>query len=290
MAAVLIENASSKKIERELTRLRDATADEGPVQRTRVMNHVAWVPERWVDAAQEVLAGLEERYPSRVIVLYPRPQDDQDAIDADVDLRCFARGKRGTICAEVIQLHLRGERAGAPASVVEPLLTADLMDFLRWRGDLPFGEPELDQLVAIVDRLIVDSREWRDPDAAFSRLPELFERVMVSDIAWRRTDPWREGIARLWPRIADAARVRVAGPRAEALLISGWLGGRLGRDFELEHDPAGEIELVEIDGEATAPGRRERKSPSDLLSDELDIFWRDPIYEEAVRSFSRVAI
>jgi glucose-6-phosphate dehydrogenase assembly protein OpcA len=190
----------------------------------------------------------------------------------------------------VIQLHLRGARVAAPASVVEPLLTADLTDFLRWRGDLPFGDPELEQLVAIVDRLIVDSREWRDPDAAFARLPELFERVIMSDIAWRRTEPWREGIARLWPQIADASRVRVAGPRAEALLLTGWLRGRLGRDFELEHDPAGEVELVEVDGDAAAPGRTEPKSPSDLLSDELDIFWRDPIYEEAVRRFSRVAI
>ncbi len=286
----MIENASSKEIERELARLRDATGDEGPTQRTRVMNHVAWVPERWVDAAQEVLAGLEERYPSRVIVLYPRPDDKRNSIDADVDLRCFARGKGGTICAEVIQLHLRGERVAAPASVVEPLLTADLTDFLRWRGELPFGEPELEQLAAIVDRLIVDSREWRDPDAALARLPELFERTMVSDIAWRHMEPWREAIARLWPRIADASRVRVAGPRAEALLLAGWLSGRLGRDFKLEHEPAGELELVDVDGEAAVPGRIARKSPSDLLSDELDIFWRDPIYEEAVRSFSRVPI
>jgi glucose-6-phosphate dehydrogenase assembly protein OpcA len=222
-------------------------------------------------------------------VLYPRPDDDEDAIEAEVDLRCFASGQRGTICAEVIELHLRGARAAAAASIVEPLLTADLTDFLRWRGDPPFGEPELDQLVAVVDRLVVDSREWREePDSAFERIPELFERVTVSDIAWARTEPWREAVARLWPGVRDASSVRVAGPRAEALLLTGWLSGRLGRGFALEHEPAGEIELVAVDGEEAVPGRVERKSPSDLLSDQLDIFWRDPIYEEAVRSFSRV--
>ena len=285
-----LENATIKDIERELMRLRDSMGDEGPRQRTRVMNHVAWVPDRWAGAALETLAGLEHRHPSRGILLFPHPDDECDAIDAAVDLRCFARGKEGPICSEVIELHLRGARAAAPASVVEPLLTADLPDFLRWRGDLPFGESELEQLVGVADRLVVDSREWREPEAAFARLPELFERVMVSDIAWARTEPWREAIAGLWPGIRDASGLRVAGPRAEALLLTGWLGARLERPFELDHEPAGEVELVEVDGEAAVLGRSEPKSASDLLSDQLDIFWRDPIYEEAVRSFSPVRI
>ena len=283
-----IEDASIKEIERELARLRDEMGDEGPRQRTRVMNHVAWVPERWAEAARETLAGLEERHPSRAILLFPHPSDDHDAIDAGVDLRCFARGKQGSICSEVIELHLRGARASAPASLVEPLLAADLPDFLRWRGELPFGEPELDQLVRVVDRLVVDSREWRDPDGAFTRLPELFERVAVSDIAWARLEPWREAAARLWPGIAGASRVRIAGPRAEAVLLTGWLCGRLRREVELEHEPAGEVELVEVDGVAAASGRIDQRTPSDLLSEQLDIFTRDPVYEEAVRSFSRV--
>jgi glucose-6-phosphate dehydrogenase assembly protein OpcA len=286
----MLEDTSIKNIERELMRLRDAMGAEGPRQRTRVMNHVAWVPERWAEAALETLAGLEHRHPSRGILVFPKPDDERDAIDAAVDLRCFARGKQGPICSEVIELHLRGATATAPASVVEPLLTADLPDFLRWRGEVPFGESELEQLVRIVDRLVVDSREWRDPEAGFARLPELFERVIVSDIAWARTERWREAVARLWPGISDAERIRVAGPRAEALLLQGWLGARLGREIGLEHEPAGEIELVEVDGEATEPGRIEPKSASDLLSDQLDLFWRDTIYEEAVRSFSRVPI
>jgi glucose-6-phosphate dehydrogenase assembly protein OpcA len=283
-----IEDATIEDIERELMRLRDAMGEEGPRQRTRVMNHVAWVPERWAGAALETLAGLEHRHPSRGILLFPRPDDDRDAIDAAVDLRCFARENESPICSEVIELHLRGRRATAPASVVEPLLTADLPDFLRWRGDLPFGAPEFEQLVGVVDRLVVDSREWREPGETFARLPELFERVIVSDIAWARTERWREAVAHLWPDVAAASRLRVAGPRAEALLLGGWLGARLGREFELDHEPAGELELIALDGEAAVPGRFESKSASDLLSDQLDIFWRDPIYEEAVRSFSRV--
>ena len=283
--------ATIREIERELARVRDAAAEEGQAtQRTSVMNHVAWVPERWVDAAREALAGLGEGHPSRTILLFPRPDDPHDALDADVDLRCFASGKGGCVCFEVIEITLGGARAVAPASVVEPLLFADLPYILRWRGYLSFGEPELEQLVRVVDRLIVDSGEWRDPGEAFARLPELFERVAVSDIAWTRTEPWREAVAALWPDIADADLLRVAGPEADALLLAGWLRSRLGRELELEHEPAGEVELVEVDERPARPRRLERRSPSDLLSDQLDVFWRDPIYEEAVRSFSRVPI
>ena len=51
----------------------------------------------------------------------------------------------------------------APASIVTPLLVTDLPVFLRWRGELPFGAPELEQMVGVCDRLVVDSREWKDP-------------------------------------------------------------------------------------------------------------------------------
>ncbi len=292
MPPVLLENATIRDIEREVARLRDEMTEPGrpPSQRTSVMNHVAWVPERWVDTARETLAGLEERHPSRTILLFPRPDDDRDALEAEVDLRCFARGKEGSICVEVIEITLCGARAAAPASVVEPLLAADLPDFLRWRGELPFGESALEQLVEVVDRLVVDSREWAEPEGAFARLPDIFSRVAVSDIGWARTEPWREAVAALWPDVADTRSIRVAGPEADALLLAGWLRARLQREIELEHEPAGEIELVEADGHAARPRRVEPKTASDLLSGELDVFWRDPIYEEAVRTFSRVPI
>ena len=277
-----------REIERELGRLRDASTGvmEAPRLRTSVMTHIAWVPERWVEAVQGVMSELGERHPSRVLLLFPRPDEPRDAIDADVDLRCFMReGEEKVVCSEVVTLGLCGSRAHAPASIVQPLLVSDLPVFLRWRGELVFGSPELEQLVDIADRLVVDSREWADPAATAVQLAERLDDVVVSDIAWTRTQPWREGVAMLWPDIAGASRVRVAGPRAEALLLARWLAARLGRELELELEPAGEVELVEVDGRA-AVARAEPKSPADLLSDQLEIFGRDRIYEEAVRSFS----
>ena len=287
----MIRNASIADVERELAELRSQVTQDGRAAglRTSVMTHVAWVPEPWVDAATRTLGGLEERHPSRTIVLFPRPDESRDALDVDVDLRCFAAGGgEGCVCFEVVQVHLCGPRATAPGSVVAPLLVADLPAFLRWRGDVPFGASELEQLVGLGDRLIVDSAEWDDPDADLARLPDLFDRIAVSDIAWSRLDGWREGLARLWPGIASVETLRVAGPRAEALLLAGWLGSRLERDVELDHEPANEFELVEADGEPVERAPGAQKSSSDLLSDQLDVFVRDRIYEESVRSFSRL--
>jgi hypothetical protein len=72
------------------------------------------------------------------------------------------------------------------------------------------------------------------------------------------------------------------------LLLARWLGARLDREVDLQHEPAGEIELVEVDGRQAAPGRYERPSSSDLLSDQLEIFSRDRVYEETIRTFSSV--
>ena len=167
---------------------------------------------------------------------------------------------------------------------MQPLLVSDLPAFLRWRGELTFGSPELEQLVGVVDRLIVDGTEWRDPDSTYRYLPTLFERIALSDIAWSRLLQWRQAIARLWPDVAEAERLVVAGPRAEGLLLAGWLRSRLERDVELEHEAAEEIERVELDGRAIAPARADDHSPSDLLSAELEQFGRDRTYEAAVQA------
>jgi hypothetical protein len=273
------EDTTVSKIERALAEIREESD-----LRTSVMTHTAWVPEEWLDAARETLAGLAERHPSRTILLVPRP-GEEDALEAHLSLQCFPlSGDERHICSEVIELHLRGHRAEAPASIVLPLLLPDLPVFCRWRGRPPFDSDVLDDLIEVVDRLVVDSREWHEVRDGFHHLAELVERTAASDIAWARTLPWRAAVARLWPGVADARELRVAGPESEALLLAGWLRSRLGHDVELAHEPAAEVEYVAVDGEDVPPPREPARSASDLLSDELDRFARDRVYEDAVRA------
>jgi glucose-6-phosphate dehydrogenase assembly protein OpcA len=275
--------SSITEIERELAERRFDHDSGEPYQRTSVMTHLAWVPEAWVEAAEDVLAGLAERHPSRTIVLVPDPDGD-DGIEARVEVDCFPAGEGRQVCTETIRLRLGGNRASVPASVVQPLLLPDIPVFLRWRGVPPFGERELEELVDVVDRMIVDSTEWPDLPAPYARLAEIFDRVMVSDIAWARTSRWRQQLASLWPGIAEVSRIKVTGTEAQAHLLAGWLRSRLERQIELEHEPSDRLVSVEVDGEPAPFPPGDPPDPSDLLSDELDRFARDPVYEDAVRA------
>ena len=176
----------------------------------------------------------------------------------------------------------RRPRAASRARSCSPLLISDLPVFCRWRGEPPWGRPELEQLVDVVDRLVVDSSEWRGLPAAYRKLETLFDRIAVSDIAWGRSLPWRGRLAALWPGLASASRLSVTGPQADALLLAGWLRSRLQRHVRLSHRSARRIERVAVDGEAVPPPRGPALDPSDLLSAELDVFGRDPVYEAAV--------
>jgi len=267
-----------------LARLRDQAAAQAPSMRTSVMTHIAWVPDAWVEQARAALEGMAERHPSRTIVLFPEPDAPDNRIDARAEVERWEvpDTDRGLV-TEVVELTLRGSRAQAPASIVEPLLISDLPVFLRWRGEPPWGAPELEQLVEVTDRLIVDSTEWEELPDPYRRLAELFPRCAASDIAWARTSRWRSHLATLWPAIGEVGTVRVRGTAAQAWLLCGWLRSRLGREeIALEHEPAERLEAVALDGETVPLPPGEPPTPSDVLSDELERFTPDPIYEAAV--------
>jgi glucose-6-phosphate dehydrogenase assembly protein OpcA len=274
---------SISEIDRELARLRVDAETGQPYQRTSVMSHIAWVPTEWVEAAEDVLAGLAERHPSRTIVLVP-DCEASDALQADVEVETFPSGDRRQVAVETIRLRLCGSRASAPASIVQPLLLPDLPVFLRWRGLPPFGETEFEQLVDVADRLIVDSTEWPGLPEPYAQLAEVFDRVVVSDIAWARTSRWRPQLASLWPGIGGVKRIKVTGTGAQACLLAGWLRSRLGHDVELEHEEAKRLEGVDVDGELAPFPPGDPPDPADLLGDELERFSRDRVYEEAVRA------
>ncbi len=279
--AQALRDVSVAEIERRLDDFRDS---EEPSQRTSVLTHAAWVPREWSRAADRVLEGMGTRVPSRTILLHPDPKAKADRIDAEIRHEHFP-GSGTEVCAELVRIWLRGVTARAPASVVVPLQIPDLPAFLRWRGRPGFGSPEFEQLLGVSDRLIVDSAEWggRLQDG-FRRLAESFDRVAASDLAWARTLRWRAALAGLWPGIRTARSLRVEGPRAEALLLRGWLRSRLKRDFRLRVEERATLVRVEVDGAPVRGASRLLRSPSDLLSDELEVYTRDRVYEAAVRS------
>jgi hypothetical protein len=275
--ATTLTNTSVAAVERALNAARPPD-----IQRTSVMTHLVWAPKKWLGAATRTLAGMEDRHPSRTVILTPEPSG-RDGLDATVDVLTFEMtGTERCVSSEVVQLRLKGDRAKAPASIVSPLLISDLPVFCRWRGEPSWGSDELEQLVATVDRLVVDSSEWGGLPGSYEWLETLFDRVAVSDIAWTRTADWRLCLAELWPDIRLAGSLEVTGPYADALLLAGWLRSRLQKHVDLAHRPGKIVRRVALDGTRVEPPGGDPPGASDLLSAQLDVFGRDPIYEAAV--------
>jgi hypothetical protein len=266
------ECASIAEIEDALLELRMRVGRGGvPDLRTSVLTHIAWVPEEWQAAATQTLAGLGEQHPSRTLLLFPAPEKE-DCLAARVFLECHpVEGDARQLCNEVIELRIEGARTLAPASIVTPLLLPDLPVFLRWRGRPPFRTDQFRQMLELVDRLVVDSAEWPDLPGAYAELDEFLEAAAVSDIAWRRTLPWRRALARNWPEVPE----RIAGPAAEAALVAGWLRSRAGIEIPVEDSDQ-------------LPYAPPNSSASALLSAELEVFARDPVYEQAARTAGRL--
>ena len=274
------------EIERKLARRRCRQEEDGePELRTSTMTHVVWAPPRWLPRAKRVLAGLAERHPARTIFLVPVP-GRTSGVDADAVVRDFDVGNGLEVLSEVIELRLSGEAAKHPASVVLPLLISDLPAFCRWRGRPDWGGHALAEIVDVCDRLVVDSSEWPGLPGAYDQLAGLFDRIVVSDLAWRRGLPWRSALAERWPGIRRIDRLAVEGPRADALLLAGWLRSRLRRNVALTRRDAPALAGIRVDGDRVAPPVQPALSGSDLLSAELDTLVRDPVYEAAVRAAS----
>ena len=279
MAATL-KNSSVEEIERRLDALEEHDHSD---QRTSVLTHMVWVPPKWSRAVARVMAGLGPRVPSRTLIIHPDPRAAADRLDARIEYELLPGSERN-VCAEVVHLWLRGGTAKVPGSVVVSLLLPDLPAFLRWRGKPPFGKPEFEQLVDVADRLIVDSAEWEGLPGAYRRFTEVFDRAVVSDLAWARTLPWRAGLADLWPGIKRAHSLHVTGPKAEALLLGGWLRARLGKPITVRRSDAHSLRRIAVDGQPVHPAHLPAASASDLLSEQLEVYGRDRVYEAAVRA------
>lgn len=272
------------EIERRLSELRCREEQNGvPEIRTSTMTHLVWCPPEWLPKARATLAGLLERHPARTIFLIPESGRGEAAVGR-VQLKEFELGGEAReVLSEVLELRLRGAAMHHPASIVLPLLVSDLPVFCRWRGEPRWDSGEFHELLGVVDRLVVDSSEWRGVPGSYAHLVASFGRVGVSDIAFSRTLPWRRRLAELWPGIGSIEKLRVEGPRADAELVAGWLRSRLKRDVALSRRRAPTVQAMWVDGEPVAsPG--DPPSGSDLLSAELDQFGRDAVYEAAVRA------
>jgi len=213
--------------------------------RTSVLTLVVIAPRpETAERALAAIGALNQRHPSRAIVVSPGDFDGPALMDAHIYAACKLSERAGAeMCTEEILVKTGGELSQHLSRVVTPLLIHDLPVVLWWPDDPPFGSRQFTEVVGTADRLLVDSGSFHEDGGA--RLAGLATVVSdgtaVSDIGWMRLTLWRELLAGLFDHplllreIDHIRHVRIDISRptstmriSKAAFYCGWLASRLG--------------------------------------------------------------
>ena len=290
------------EVERELRSLWRPQEGQAPPVRACMSNLMI------LCATTEELARLEQEipdvaraHPSRVLLLAADAAGEAAGIQAGVQAACYLSGPGRKICSEQVTLRAAGRDVEDLPAAVRPLLIGDLPTALWWvpSNAPPVQSGELfDELVAMADHLVFDSRGWVEPvrggvDIASwaAGVPQL----PITDLAWLRLEPYRRLLSEaLDPSVAPGALASIRsidvehGPHAlpKAWLLIGWLAYTLGW-----HPRRGEFESgVELIWEFETQGapvrtRLRRKAEGDPEIYRIQVDWgtSDALLSEIVQ-------
>jgi glucose-6-phosphate dehydrogenase assembly protein OpcA len=223
--------------------------------RTSVLTFVVVIDDRdQAPTILDVVRDLGGQHPSRAVVLVLGVDESSRGVDAHAALHVAERGGHA-VCFEELVLEVRGRARYHLDSVVEPFTLPDL-PVAVWS---PFHLPSPgDPLLAVADRVIIDSRFLPETEDFFFKVASLARRFPVTDMSWIRLAPWRTLLASLFDGVGHAFlrgvhRAEVSGNFGPRYLLGGWLAACLGL-------PASAVALsaerhVRVRLSATAAGR-----------------------------------
>lgn len=227
----------------------------GGLMRANTLNLLAVARnERDAGLITASVSRLHDFLPSRTIILVTRPPASNGSVDLppyDVHLQLIEQhngSETAPLRFETITITAGIEEMGHLASLVSPLLAAELPDFLWWPGNDFVHNPLFEDLQQIVDRVIVDSAQLGNDTSGVAAMRALLDSddtnsPLIGDFTWLRLAPWRQLIAQFFdpPDVQlclssieevtiSYADVREDGSSglASALLTVGWLASRLG--------------------------------------------------------------
>lgn len=230
-------------IEKELGRLWEESGDNKT--RASLINLAVYNEKSGsLQANSAIVQGIAGEHAMRAILIEADPSSDGSFAEAWISMHCYPRGaKGGAVCSEQISFRLGGLAAHSLQSVVFSHLDSDLPLALWWQAD--FRAPVEGKLWRWVDRLLFDSRHWKDPSGQFAIVSEIAglpeARTVLCDLNWARGLPVRQALAGLFDAptaLPEIVRIRsleityAPGFRTTGLLLAGWLADRLGWKLE----------------------------------------------------------
>lgn len=226
-------------IERELGRLWEASG-ESKTRASMINLAIYNEKEGSLERNSTIINGIAGDHAMRAILVQADPKGEGSKAEAWITMHCYPRGsKGGAVCSEQISFQLEGQAARSLQSVVFSHLDSDLPLALWWQAD--FHQPFDRKLWRWVDRLLFDSRHWKNPKEQFdlvsqiAGLPEA--RTVLCDLNWARSLSVRQALADIFDTPGALPELQLIkslhlehapNRRTTALLLVGWLADRLG--------------------------------------------------------------
>ena len=287
------------RIDRELKKLWEVSG--GAATRASLINLAVYseAPDS-LGANTEIISKITENHACRAIVIVADPAAKENRVEAWISAHCHVtRAGSKQVCSEQLSFSLQGESARLLPNIVFAQLDSDLPLYLWWQEE--FRAPMDSQLWAWVDRMIYDSRTWKDFRAQMRLVQtaqaEARQRIVLCDLNWVRLVHHRIALAQFFDHsathhhLAEIKEVQIEhAPEfsSTAGLLAGWLAAQLDWEnpkgdgaslgFERQDDDVRrkiKISLGEKSGEpigsctiatSTAKFRVEHKPGADLLA------------------------
>lgn len=307
--AVEYVEAQLMELWRDVAEAAQASGGAQSVTTAQVLNLIVHADS--YDEANNLLPAIDRitaLHPSRVIVAITDPAESEMPVQAWVSIHCQVPPSGGRqVCAEQVSVAAGGDMTRQLPAAIIPLLVSSLPVFLWWPQGDPFDEYLFRHLAPSLNRLIVDSSTFENPEGVLAKMtgqvPSQWPKIMVSDMNWGRITTWREMIASFFDvpsqrpyldeigyvtiKYAIKPRTREGRPgpvnRSQALLMAGWLASRLGWEFgeniyQLVHSETSRVPRAHLHMRASRrpvdivlePVMADVPTPGDLLSVVLD--------------------
>jgi glucose-6-phosphate dehydrogenase assembly protein OpcA len=201
-------------IEKELRKLWEQ--DDAQTNAT-LMNLAVYCEEKGsLVTNSKIIRRLTSEHACRAILIEINGRSDDSSLRAWITAHCHMSGGKKSVCCEQVAFKLTGTVTGRFRNTVFAHLNSDLPLVFWWQGEL--SDVFTERLVAVMDRLIIDSSSWKNPAASFNLIDEASQAngdLILQDLAWSRSWQFRVGIAGLF----DDPIAQAALPSAESVEI-----------------------------------------------------------------------
>ena len=259
----------------------------------------------------ETVAELTHENPSRVIVLRICCPGEK-RLESRVYAQCWKPfGRRQQICSEIVEISASPEHFAEVPQIVLGLTVPDLPIVLWSRSSDFTNYANVAELLAMADKVIVDSARFPDPEEGLRYVQELMiGGINTADLSWTRLTAWRESVAQVFEHAGRPAlqKVRITyykkSPSVSGRYLAAWFRQSIpGLNVVLEPAPGttrrsifleapgleasveveGSVALLTVNGlvrQSAVPDRTDAA----LLRDELAILGQDNTFRKVLES------